>query len=69
MTRKTAKFNRFRAQAELWRVHVYNNAELIDDGNEHDWHSLAYGFALGLGMPIEDAQNFALYISYETDMG
>lgn len=54
---------------QRWKVEVYELGDTVDDAGEHDWHSLAYGFALGAGMPIEEAQNFAHYIRYSTNMG
>ena len=41
----------------------------IDPDDELDWYSLTLGWAIGRGMKIEDAKNFASHIRYHTELG
>jgi hypothetical protein len=43
-------------------------AEEIDPSNEHDWHSLVLGWALGKGLGPDQATEVALDITYHTDL-
>jgi hypothetical protein len=47
-----------------WRYEVCNQANEIDPEDEHDWHSLFVGFALGHGLSIEDATDYKFYEQY-----
>ena len=46
-----------------WKQRVYDQAEDVDPGNEHHWHSMAIGFALGLGFKPSEAEAIARQIS------
>ena len=43
-------------QYEQWKYNVRDKWEEIDPHSEEDWHSLAFGYFLGLGLSVEDAQ-------------
>lgn len=43
---------------EVWKRGVFDKADVLDPGYEHDWRSLALGFALGNGHSIELAEEF-----------
>ena len=38
------------------------NAELIDPNDEHYWSSLSYGFFLGLGFDVDEAQELSIEV-------
>jgi hypothetical protein len=41
----------------------------VDPGDEMCWYSLAYGWAMGKGLPPRAALEFARHIRYNTDFG
>jgi len=45
-----------------WRQRVYDQVVDVDPLSEHDWRSLALGFALGLGFKPDEAQRIARHI-------
>jgi len=44
-------------------------AATIDPGDEEDWGSLILGFALGKGLTVDEAHQFANHIRTETVLG
>jgi hypothetical protein len=42
-----------------WVETIYDKSQEIDPGGEIDWCNMAYGWALGKGMSIEEASSFA----------
>jgi len=44
-----------RTQFERWEQDVYKKWEEVDPHSTEDWHSLAYGYFIGLGLSPEDA--------------
>lgn len=53
----------------MFKNEISDRAKKIDRTNEHDWHSLTYGWALAKGLNPDDAYRFATYIRYETELG
>ena len=48
---------------EKFMTDVVSN-DAVDPSNEHDWHSLAYGYMLALGMsPSEETSTAAFKLS------
>ncbi len=45
------------------------DAVKLDPNNEYDWYSITLGWAIGKGLTLDDAENFATYIRYQTDLG
>lgn len=41
-----------------WKLDVVDRSDVVDPVSEHDWRSLALGYAIGKGMSIEQAQDF-----------
>lgn len=52
-----------------FKTEVDDLGKEIDPSNEQDWFSLTLGWAIGKGLNIEDAHDFAIFIRYETDLG
>lgn len=52
-----------------WKLKVYDKANEIDPNDELCWYSLSVGFALQAGLSPEDANHFARYIRYNTNLG
>lgn len=52
-----------------WVRQVFSRRERIDPNNEEDWYSLALGYALGKGVSVTTAHQFALHIRYHTPLG
>lgn len=46
---------------DAWREKICNHGEEIDPENELDWTALFIGFAIGMGLSIESATDYALY--------
>jgi hypothetical protein len=44
---------------EAWRDLRDNHGDDVDPGEEHLWQSLAYGYFLGRGCSIEEADRLA----------
>ena len=61
--------NQYAHMIKSFEIEIHNNSKEIDPCNEHHWLALTYGWAMGKGLPIEDALDFALYIRYYTDLG
>lgn len=60
---KWVKFDRPLSEKQLlflFRYQIYDCADIIDPGDSMDWVALAAGFFLGLGVPAEQATNYAL---------
>lgn len=47
---------------------VSENGKKIDPDNEHDWRSLTLGWALAKGLEPNDANDFAIYVRYNTEL-
>lgn len=60
--------NEWQMQKEF-KAEIHDQAEKVDPENELDWFALTLGFAIGRGMTIEAAREFALHIRYDTDLG
>jgi hypothetical protein len=52
-----------------FKSEVADRASQVDQYDEHDWRSLTVGWAVAKGLPPEEANDFALYVRYETDLG
>ena len=52
-----------------FKTELHDRAKDIDPDNEHEWGTLAYGWALANGLSPKDALEFAEYIRYHTDLG
>lgn len=52
-----------------FKTEVSDKAEEIDPHNMHDWFSLTLGWAIGKGLSLKDAKDFAIYIKHETPLG
>lgn len=60
---------------EYWDAHktfrnllikeIVNRASEIDPTEEKDWEVMIFGWAIGKGMSIQDADDFASQVSYE----
>ena len=49
----------------VWKEKVHDRASEIDPINLELWRSIALGFALGLGYPLAEAQEFVRVIHKE----
>ena len=49
--------------ARLWKMQVYDNSAEIDPNDEYTWRGVALGWALGQGMPLDQAQEFVNYLN------
>ena len=54
---------------ELFKKEVHDRAAEVDPDNKHDWCDLTYGWAIGKGLPLEEAKEFAYHIRYKTNLG
>jgi len=54
---------------ELFKLGVSDKSKEIDPSNEEDWYSLTIGWAIGRGLDINEAKEFAVYIRYKTNLG
>jgi hypothetical protein len=52
-----------------FKAEVNDRAKEIDPGNEQDWFSLTLGWAIGKGLSPDNADEFARYIRYKTELG
>jgi len=52
-----------------FKTEVYDRRVEIDSNNEQDWYSLTLGWAIAKGLNPANANEFALYIRYDTDLG
>jgi hypothetical protein len=57
------------SRQEAFKAQVSDRASEIDPDQEEDWYSMTLGWAIGSGMPIKEAQEFALHIRYHTRLG
>jgi len=55
--------------SRLFKEEVSEKSKEIDPCNEQDWFSLTLGWAIGRGLDIDAAKEFAIYIRYKTDLG
>ena len=53
----------------LYKAEVHDRTEEIDPDLMQDFFSLSLGWAIAKGLSISDAQEFALQVQYNTDMG
>lgn len=53
----------------LFKAECDDRSAEIDPDDEHDWKSLTLGWAVAKGMKPEEAQEFASYIRYRTELG
>lgn len=42
-----------------YKKEIVSNAEVIDPDNEMDWEDMAFGWAIGKGLSINEAREFA----------
>lgn len=59
MTRYERLLERHHESFDLW-CKLRDRGQDVDADNEQDWFSLCYGFALGRGIRLNDAYDFAL---------
>lgn len=52
-----------------FKTEVDDRSGEVDQYDEHDWLSLTVGWAIAKGLSPEDANDFATYVRYNTDMG
>lgn len=52
-----------------FKKEVHDHSKEIDPDDSQDWHSLTLGWALGKGLPVKDAHEFATHVRYRTDLG
>lgn len=52
-----------------FKTEISDRAVLIDPDQEEDWKSLTLGWAIAKGLTPKQAQDFALHIRYETELG
>ena len=52
-----------------FKSEVADRASEVDQYNEHHWLSLTVGWAVAKGLPPAEANDFAIYVRYETDLG
>lgn len=52
-----------------FKTEVNDKASEIDPHDEYCWSSLTAGWALANGLSPDDANEFASYIRYNTDLG
>ncbi len=55
--------------AQAFKVEVHDRAAEVDPDSDYPWLHLTVGWAIGKGLSPEDANEFASYIRYETDLG
>ena len=55
----------FKAARDAWKRMVYDRASEIDDDQQHEWDTLAYGFLLGLGVDHVKAQGWVTMLNDE----
>lgn len=48
---------------EAWEKEICQKANEVDEANEFHWESLFVGFAIGKGLPIEEAIDYKFYIN------
>lgn len=44
---------------DLYKEQIVSHAAEIDPSDRHDWESMALGWAIGRGMTVEEADEFA----------
>ena len=54
---------------DLFKTECYDRALEIDPNNILDWFSLTIGWAISKGLSTIDANDFAIHVRYETDLG
>lgn len=47
----------------LYKAEIWDRQKEIDPSDEHDWESIALGWALAKGMTPDDALRFASYVN------
>jgi hypothetical protein len=52
-----------------FKAEIRDRAEEVDPNDNEDWFSLTLGWAIGKGLTIREAYDFAIYIKYETPLG
>jgi len=55
--------------SDLFKTECYDRALEIDPNNILDWFSLTVGWAISKGLSAKDANDFAIHVRYETDLG
>ena len=55
------KFKQLHSQ---WVKEVCKKPKSVDKDNQEDWHSLCLGWAIGKGLTIKDAKDFASKADY-----
>lgn len=54
---------------DIFKTEVHDRAKQVDPSEEQDWYSLTLGWALAKGMDPDEANEFAMYIRYNTNLG
>lgn len=54
---------------DLFKKEVHEKFKEVDPDDEQDWYSLTLGWAIGKGLPVKEAKEFATFIRYKTDLG
>jgi len=53
---------------KAFETDVSNRADDIDPEQQHDWLGLTVGWAIAKGLAPGDANDFAIYVRYETGL-
>jgi hypothetical protein len=62
------KFSDFMQLVPSFKKNVSDKSGQIDSNNEQDWYSLTLGWALGKGLSVSDAHDFARFIRYHSNL-
>ena len=54
---------------EQFKKKVHDQSNVIDPDSSEYWKSLTLGWAIGKGMSIQEAKDFATFIRYHTNLG
>lgn len=49
--------------ARLWQLQVWDQSSEIDPDDEFVWRGVALGWAIGQGMPLDQAKEFVNYLN------
>ena len=63
------KDEKWKKYTDLFEKEVHNRAVEVDPYNDQDWYSITLGWAIGKGIEPEEANEFATYIRYSTNLG
>jgi hypothetical protein len=59
------KYDTLQAQ---FKTECHDHGSEIDPENNHDWLSLTIGWAIAKGLSPDNANDFAIYIRYSTNL-